>query len=203
MVLNQVVGGVVNPALGTLLGGPEQKGHAGRRGDDDDHDDDKKGGHKGKGKGKGHKGDGWLPPGQAKKLEKTGQLAAGVAKNFGGGEQEQALIPAGETIAGGGQQAALSQISGNDTEQALQTLSNFNAGGATQGGPVFASPTGTSIGSQLLNRGFQAQPGSQIIGPNVLSAAQSGDTAGFIESLAGNIQQNQARNAEMFFRLTS
>ncbi|HEY9687966.1 MAG TPA: hypothetical protein V6C52_13405 [Coleofasciculaceae cyanobacterium] len=64
---------------------------------------------------------------------------------------------------------------------------------------------GSSIGTQLLNTRVQqpARAGSQIIDASVLNAARGGDTVGFINALAGNVNANLNGSVQQFLALTS
>jgi hypothetical protein len=76
--------------------------------------------------------------------------------------------------------------------------------GAFPTSDLLGSPSaGNSIGSQLLNARVQpARPGSQIIDANVLGAARGGDTVGFINALAGNVNSNLNGSVQQFLALT-
>ena len=85
---------------------------------------------------------------------------------------------------------------------AASPLNAATGGAGTAPIQTFRNPndTGTALSSVLGNAGASS---SRIIDTNVLNSLKAGDTAGFIGSLAGNVQSSLNSSAVQFLNLTA
>lgn len=152
----------------------------------------------------------WLPRG----LEKKDHLPPGWRKKIanvdnddqkGARDRREGQSPLQFTGNVKGGQGTATVGAGNSTN----SLAGLSAGiehlgltGATQ--PTQQPLSGNSIGGQLLNAQYMQplQSGSAIIDTNVLTAARGGDTVGFINALAGNVNASLNNAVNQFMALT-